>query len=129
MLLAAPQFAAGDQRAAMGAAGGAVGHSIKLNGEERLQSISKHEACSDKIVPITIARTKNHYGEWSEACKTGGETYSRFEIAGYLTESILVGTLAQRLDQQKILWDGPNAKCTNLAAANEFVNRKYRTGW
>lgn len=102
---------------------------IKLNGEERLTSIQKHEACSDKVVPITLPRTKNHYGEWSEACKTGGETFSRFEIAGFLTESILVGCLAQRFDKQKIEWDGANAKCTNLAAANEFVGRKYRTGW
>lgn len=102
---------------------------IKLNGEERLTSISKHEACAESHVPVTIPRTKNHYGEWSEACKTGAETYSRFEIAGYLTETILVGCLAQRFDKQRLDWDGPNAKCTNLAAANEFVDRKYRTGW
>lgn len=102
---------------------------IKLNGEERLQSMGKHPACAESIIPVTIARTDNHYKEWSEACKTGGETYSKFEIAGFLTESILVGTLAQRFDKQLIEWDGPNAKCTNLAAANEFVNRKYRTGW
>ncbi len=102
---------------------------LKLKGEENLVSISKHEACSEKIIPITIPRTKNHYGEWSEACKTGAETYSRFEIAGFLTETILVGTLAQRFDKQKIEWDGPNAKCLNIAAVNDHVSRKYRTGW
>lgn len=103
---------------------------IKLNGEERLTSISKHAACAESVVPLSIPRTANHYGEWSEAAKAGrADTYSRFEIAGYLTETILVGCLAQRFDKQKIEWDGANAKCTNLAAANDFVNRKYRTGW
>lgn len=103
---------------------------IKLNGEERLTSISKHEACTEAAVPVTIPRTKNHYGEWSEAAKAGKtDTYSNFDIAGFLTETILVGCLAQRFDKQKIEWNGEKAVCTNHKAANEFVNRKYRTGW
>lgn len=102
---------------------------IKLNGEEKLVSIAKHAACTEAIVPVTIARSGNNYKEWAEACKVGGETYSRFDIAGFLTESILVGTLAQRFDKQKLEWDGLKARCTNVAAANDFVNRKYRKGW
>ncbi|NVJ45554.1 MAG: gfo/Idh/MocA family oxidoreductase, partial [Cytophagia bacterium] len=66
------------------------------------------------------------------------------DIAGPLTESILMGNLALRsFDIQKkegnrttypgryikLLWDGPNMKITNFDEANQFVKRDYRTGW
>jgi hypothetical protein len=72
---------------------------------------------------------------------------SPFEIAGPLTESILMGNLAIRSTNIRkpnkndpkwydfpgrgitLLWDGPNMKVTNFDEANEFVKRKYRDGW
>ena len=30
---------------------------------------------------------------------------------------------------QKLVWDGPNMKCTNLPAVNQFLRRPYRKGW
>ena len=75
------------------------------------------------------------------------ELSSGFELAGPLTESILMGNLAIRsFDIRKpralkpgqydfpgryikLLWDGPNMKITNFDDANEFVRRKYREGY
>jgi hypothetical protein len=30
---------------------------------------------------------------------------------------------------QKLMWDGPNLKVTNLEEANQFVQHHYREGW
>ncbi len=104
--------------------------------------------------PQTIKRvpggSDGHYGQWVEACLAGYgkmECSSDFEIAGIVTESILMGNLAIRSydirkpregkpDQFdypgrgiKLLWDGPNMKITNFDEANQFVKREYRAGW
>ncbi len=70
---------------------------------------------------------------------------SNFDVAGPLTESVLMGNLAIRSfnitkkdkkgDDQypgrniKLLWDGPNMRVTNFDEANQFVKRTYREGW
>ncbi|MBZ5856020.1 Gfo/Idh/MocA family protein [Flavihumibacter profundi] len=107
-------------------------------------------------VPQTIARVKNgedgHYAAWVEAAIAGygsdkaKNLSSHFDIAGPLTESVLMGNLAIRsFDIRKknakgddfdypgrhikLLWDGPNMKITNFDEANQFVKRQYREGW
>ncbi|WP_143308564.1 Gfo/Idh/MocA family protein [Chitinophaga vietnamensis] len=105
-------------------------------------------------VPQTIARVpEGHYVQWVNAAIAGHNSAkhkalsSPFDIAGPLTESILMGNLAIRsydvrtpkpnkpdaFDYPgrylKLLWDGPNMKITNFDAANQFVKRKYRDGW
>ncbi len=105
-------------------------------------------------VPQTVARVKNgddgHYAAWVEAAIAGYGSKeakglsSHFDIAGPLTESILMGNLAIRsYDIQKkngnnidypgrnikLLWDGENMKITNFDEANQFVKRNYREGW
>ncbi len=106
-------------------------------------------------IPQTIKRVPGsadgHYAQWVEACLAGYgkmEVSSPFDLAGPLTESILIGNLAIRSydlrkprvggrpDQFdypgrfiKLLWDGPNMKITNFDEANAFVKRDYRNGW
>jgi hypothetical protein len=107
------------------------------------------------VVPQSIDRVKGgvegHYSAWVEACIAGPgskETKalsSNFDIAGPLTESVLMGNLAIRSydiivkDSKgsatypgrniQLLWDGPNMKITNFDLANQFVKRTYREGW
>jgi len=106
-------------------------------------------------VPETVARVKDgeagHYTGWVEACIAGAGSKeaktlsSHFDIAGPLTESVLMGNLAIRSYDIKetdskgnttnpgrniqLLWDGPNMKITNFEQANQFVKRNYREGW
>jgi hypothetical protein len=105
-------------------------------------------------VPQTVQRVPGgddgHYSAWVEAAIAGFDSEkaknlsSRFDIAGPLTESVLMGNLAIRSnDIQKkagknteypgqhitLLWDGPNMKITNFDEANQFVKRTYREGW
>ena len=94
---------------------------------------------------------EGHYAQWVEACLAGygkNELSSPFDIAGPLTESVLMGNLAIRsydirkprpggtagqFDYPgrfiKLLWDGPNMKVTNFDDANQFVKRTYSEGY
>ncbi len=125
---------------------GTYGVNPQLLPTERTKSI---------IIPQTLARVpkgaEGHYAAWVEAAIAGygsdkaKNLSSHFDIAGPLTESILMGNLAIRsydLEQKnakggmdhpgrfiKLLWDGPNMKITNFDDANQFVKRTYRDGW
>ncbi|MCA6079064.1 Gfo/Idh/MocA family protein [Fulvivirga sedimenti] len=111
----------------------------------RLIPLSRNEQIN---VPEEIPRVpEGHYLQWVNACMAGygkKECSSDFDIAGPLTESVLMGNLALRsYDYQEkkdndiqypgrnitLLWDGPNMKITNFEPANTFVKREYRTGW
>jgi len=90
-----------------------------------------------------------HYWSWVEACIAGygkKELSSPFEIAGPLTETLLIANLAIRgTDVQipradgkgftypgrdiKLLWDKENLRVTNFDPVNQFVKREYRQGW
>lgn len=106
-------------------------------------------------VPQTLPRVKGgedgHYAQWVEAAKAGpgspeaANMSSPFDIAGPLTETVLMGNLAIRsFDIRKpragkgfdypgryitLLWDGDNMRITNFDDANQFVKRTYREGW
>jgi predicted dehydrogenase len=103
-----------------------------------------------QIVPRVPGSAEGHYAAWVEAAIEGygsskaKNLSSHFDIAGPLTESVLMGNLAIRsYDIQKkvgdetkypgryikLLWDGPNMKITNFDEANQFVKREYRQGW
>ncbi len=92
---------------------------------------------------------EGHYAQWVEACIAGydkQEVSSPFEIAGPLTESLLMANLAIRAADIrvprangngfnypgryiKLLWDNDNMKVTNFDAVNQFVKREYRQGY
>jgi predicted dehydrogenase len=54
--------------------------------------------------------------------------YSNFDIAGMLTEAILLGNVAMRAGK-KIEFDAAKVAVTNDKAANAFIKREYRKGW
>jgi len=54
--------------------------------------------------------------------------YSNFDIAGMLTETILLGNVAMRAGK-KLEWDGENMKFTNAPDAEKFLHFEYRKGW
>ena len=93
-----------------------------------------------------------HYAQWVEAAIAGygkKELSSPFDIAGPLTESLLIANLAirgydiqkTRKDQTgneqtyypgrdlKMIWDAENMKVTNFEEANKFVKRDYPAGF
>ena len=90
-----------------------------------------------------------HYAQWVEGAIAGygkKELSSPFDLAGPLTEAILMANLAIRgadIPKQrasgngfefpgsnmKLLWDHQNMRVTNFEEVNKFVKRDYRQGW
>lgn len=67
--------------------------------------------------------------EWASAIVNGGKPSSNFDYAAPLAEFVLLGNLALR-SGQTVQWDAKQMKVTNVAAANQFVERPaYRAGW
>jgi hypothetical protein len=107
---------------------------ILMNDEKEYVASDKHEAA--KAVPQSIPRVQNRdtdlamKEEWFAAMQGGPAAYSNFDVAAYLTETILLGCVALRRGVgQKLDWDGPNMKATNDPEAAKFVRRPYRKGW
>ena len=70
-----------------------------------------------------------HEKDWLRACKGGRPASSNFDYSGPLSEMVLLGNLAVRFPDQRLLWDGPKMKVTNDDEADACVRRKYREGW
>jgi predicted dehydrogenase len=90
-----------------------------------------------------------HYAQWVEGSIAGygkKEMSSPFEIAGPLTEALMMANLAirahdirkEKADGKgfdfpgrniKLMWDKDAMKVTNFDEVNQFVRRRYRDGW
>lgn len=99
--------------------------------------------------PRVPGSAEGHYAQWVNACIAGPgkmEVSSPFEVAGPLTEALLMANLAIRgydirkpkaagngFDYPgryvKLIWDNDNMKVTNLDDVNQFVKRQYRDGY
>ncbi|HYE20496.1 MAG TPA: hypothetical protein VEA69_18760, partial [Tepidisphaeraceae bacterium] len=65
-----------------------------------------------------------------EMIKNGTPSSSNFDIAGYLTEIILLGCIALDVGvKTRMEWDGPNMKSPNIAEAAKFIKKEARPGW
>lgn len=108
---------------------------VKLNGEPKFLHFNKHPAVA--AIPQTIPRNpfkgsadQRHHLEWVDAIKNNQPElcYSRFEIGARLTEIMVLGCVSIRTGQ-KLEWDGPNMKATNVPDADRFIKRTNREGW
>ena len=75
-----------------------------------------------------LGRGIDHYQEWIRACKGGPKPSANFDYSGPLSETILLGNVAASAGQ-KLFWDGPNLKVTNMPEAEKYLKREYREGW
>jgi len=118
--------------------------------DARLLPISKTAQVKVKQRYDRVPQGANgHYAQWVEACMAGygnKEVSSPFEIAGPLTEALLMANLAIRAHDIRepradgkgftypgrniqLVWDNNSMKVTNFDAVNQFVKRKYRDGY
>jgi len=109
-----------------------VGDKGKMLGHRLLpESRSKEYGRPPRVLP----RSPGHHKEWINACKGGEPAGSNFDLAGPLTEVVLLGNVALRMGRQlyekglKLYYDGPNMKVTNLPEANKYIHCEYREGW
>lgn len=97
--------------------------------------------------PSLPRNTGEHQTIWAEACKGNGKASSPFEYAVPLTETLLMGNLAVRCYDYKVLqegkkpdgwapwdypgrvrleWDSAAMRVTNYEDANQFISREAR---
>ncbi len=107
---------------------------VMMNDEKEYTQSDRHEAV--KAVPETLPRHHSRdtdtamKKEWFAAIKGGPPAYSNFDIAAFLTETILLGCVALRTGVgHRLEWDGPNMRATNAPEAEQFVRRHNRAGW
>lgn len=71
----------------------------------------------------------NHYTSWVDACLGDGKTFSNFDYAGPLAETVLLGVIAIRFPKEQLQWDAAAAKFTHHADATGWLTKEYRQGW
>jgi len=119
------RFGNADENLYIGEKGKMLGH--RLLPEARSKEYGKP--------PRVLPRSPGHHKEWLNACKGGEPAGSNFDLAGPLTEVVLLGNVALRMGQQlyekglKLYYDGPGMKITNLPEANKYIRNEYREGW
>ena len=72
--------------------------------------------------------SSRHVQEWIRACKGGRPACSRFEIAGPLTELVLLGNVALAAGGP-ITYDLAAMKVTGSVKGDALLRRPYRKGW
>jgi hypothetical protein len=103
-----------------------------LNNSVFPESCAKDAAQIASSIPPSVG---GHYQEWISAAKGGKPAGSNFDWAGPLTESVLLGNVALRVQLReeltlyKLLWDSANLKFSNFDDANKYLRREYRAGW
>jgi predicted dehydrogenase len=116
-------FIIGDKGCMMHDSHGADG--LRIIPETKMQEYKRPE----KTIPRVKGR---HEDDWLRACKEGKDgrpASANFDYGGPLTEMVLLGMVAIRMKDQKLLWDTENLKLTNNDQANELLHIKYRDGW
>ncbi len=81
----------------------------------------------DKWLP----RPKDIYVDFIEAIKEGRKAANDFEMAGKLTEIMLLTNIAVVSQQLNITldYDAENMQITNCKEANDYFHYEYRKGW
>ncbi len=72
--------------------------------------------------------SSDHWGNFITGCATGCGTTANFDYAGPLTEAVLLGGVASRFPQTTLRWHSAALEF-DLAEANQYVRRMYRSGW
>jgi len=96
--------------------------SPRLIPEKRMQAYKRPK----KTIPRIVG---SHEQNWVEAIQGNTKATSNFDYSGPFTETVLLGNVGMMFPGQKLLYDGPNMKITNLAEANALLQHHYREGW
>jgi len=81
--------------------------------------------------PKTLPRPKSVFVDFLDAVRAGSTTTAAgFDYGARLTEFTLLANLAMHSGVgNKVIWDGPNMRVTNLPDLNARVQRSNRKGW
>ena len=72
---------------------------------------------------------RNHYHHFVDACLGTVRNDSHFAQTGPMTEAVLLGTVAIRVPDTKLLWEPETMRIPNAPDAERHLRRDYREGW
>jgi predicted dehydrogenase len=79
--------------------------------------------------PQTLPRPAEELEQWIRACRGGAPSDASFENVAAISETILLGTIALRVDK-KLRWDAANIRFVDSPEADALMARPaYREGW
>lgn len=78
-------------------------------------------------IEIESRGAKNHYTEFTDACRGVGQTSTPFSYSGRVTEAVLLGTIAGRFKDRELAWDSANMRFDH-APATAVTHREYAEG-
>ena len=81
------------------------------------------------LPPQILPRSVNHQQDWVRAAKGGVPGCSNFDIAVPYIEWLILGAIALRVPNTKLLWDAAKMQFTNSADANQYLRPNIRKGW
>lgn len=107
---------------------GDYGDAPRMVPEARHQEVAEH--IKKNLIP-KIVRSPGHHKEFILAAsgeKPAKFPKSNFDYAGPMTECLQIANVAMRVNQ-KLTFDAKTRKITNIASANQYLDRDYRSGW
>jgi len=76
------------------------------------------------------ARGQDNYQEWFDAVQGDiDQGESNFDLAGPMTETILLGVMAQRNSESPLKWNSEKMEVEGRPELNAQIKREYRDGW
>lgn len=92
----------------------------------------KHDEAALASIPQSLPRApeQNNYREWLAAIAGKlDQAESNFALAGPLTETVLLGVIAQRVPDTTLHWDAEKMEVKGRPELKKFIHREYRDGW
>jgi predicted dehydrogenase len=95
-----------------------------------LQTSSKIDGFEWPAETIPRATGQNNYQDWLDAINGDiDQAASGFALAGPMTETILLGVLAQRVPDSTLEWDNTKMEVKGRPDLKQYIQREYRDGW
>ena len=89
------------------------------------KEIAEYDDQLGERIPDYETATKVHYHQFIDTVMEKAECSAPFSYAAKLSESILLGVIAERFPGETLNWDGDSGQFRE-SAANQFVSGEYR---
>lgn len=85
---------------------------------------------SDRIMAgLTRIPDGNHFHQFVDACLGRDTASTPFRYSGNLTETVLLGNIANRFQDTQLAWDAAAMRFPDHPEADQYLRREYRAGW
>ena len=110
--------------------GGFRSENPQLIPERKMREYRTAKSIPEAASPKSKARGQGmREAPWIATFKGGPPTYGNFLLGGPISDFVNLAAISLRIGGKRLLWDAANMKITNVADANKYLTREYRSGW